>query len=226
MWSTITQQSRIESRFSRGSRIECQLTFERYCITKLGLAEGEETSKSFKVLFVSLAKPQLKMTVIQNQGKCSRVWNAEQIWLILARDSKTVQMFLRSLSPFIAIAESCIRWLDYNVTFEFVDEILQCDHSNETSLEELSHDTVCLFVCFCCCCLIFKYFPKWNLEILLNVDCGHFLQRIILLFIIFVPCSVLFLSLYYFSLAFILTVQPNILTYPFCVRLLCTIISS
>ena len=160
MWSTITQQSRIESRFSRGSRIECQLTFERYCITKLGLAEGEETSKSFKVLFVSLAKPQLKMTVIQNQGKCSRVWNAEQIWLISARDSETVQMFLRSLSPFIAIAESCIRWLDYNVTFEFVDEILQCDHSNETSLEELSHDTICLFVCFCCCCLIFKYFPN------------------------------------------------------------------
>ena len=36
----------------------CQLTFERYCITKLGLAEGEETSKSFKVLFISLAKPQ------------------------------------------------------------------------------------------------------------------------------------------------------------------------
>ena len=107
MWSTITQQSRIESRFSRGSRIECQLPFERYCITKLGLAEGEETSKSFKVLFVSLAKPQLKMTVIQNQGKCSRVWNAEQIWLILARDNETVQTFLRSLSPFIAIADSC-----------------------------------------------------------------------------------------------------------------------
>ena len=58
MWSTITQQSRIESRFSRGSRIECQLPFERYCITKLGLAEGEETSKSFKVSFISLAKPQ------------------------------------------------------------------------------------------------------------------------------------------------------------------------
>ena len=58
----------LDSRFSRGSRIECQLPFERYCITKLGLAEGEETNKSFKVLFVSLAKPQLKMTVIQNQG--------------------------------------------------------------------------------------------------------------------------------------------------------------
>ena len=112
--------------------------------------------------------------------------------------------------------------------FEFVEEILQCDHSNETSLEELSHDTICSFVCFCCCCLIFKYFPKLNLEILLNVDCGHFLQRIIPLFIIFVLCSVLFLTLYYnyVSLAFILTVQPNIFAYPFCVRLLCTIISS
>ena len=62
-----------ESILDSGSRIEYQLPFERYCITKLGLAEGEETNKSFKVLFFSLAKPQLKMTVIQNQGKCSRV---------------------------------------------------------------------------------------------------------------------------------------------------------
>ena len=48
----------LDSRFSRGLRIECQLTFERYCITKLGLAEGEDTSKSFKVLFISFAQPQ------------------------------------------------------------------------------------------------------------------------------------------------------------------------
>ena len=48
----------LDSRFSRGLRIECQLTLERYCITKLGLAEGEDTSKSFKVLFISLAQPQ------------------------------------------------------------------------------------------------------------------------------------------------------------------------
>ena len=39
-----------------------------------------------------------------------------------------------------------VRWLDYNVTFEFVDEIQQCDHSIETCLEELLHDTICLFV--------------------------------------------------------------------------------
>ena len=52
------QESSLDSRFSRGSRIECQRTFERYRITKLGLAEGEETSKSFKVVFISLAKPQ------------------------------------------------------------------------------------------------------------------------------------------------------------------------
>ena len=110
------------------------------------------------------------------------------------RDGVDVPSFSK---PFLLPSRSLVRWLDYNVTFEFVDEILQCDRSNETSLEELSHDTICLFVCFCCCCLIFKYFPKLNLEILLNVDCGHFLQRIILLFIIFVLCSVLFLTLYY-----------------------------
>ena len=51
-------ESSLDSRFSILARIECQLPFERYCITKLGLAEGEETNKSFKVLFVSLAKPQ------------------------------------------------------------------------------------------------------------------------------------------------------------------------
>ena len=44
---------------SDNARIENRVsTFERYFITKEGLAEGEETSKSFKVLFISLAKPQ------------------------------------------------------------------------------------------------------------------------------------------------------------------------
>ena len=30
------------------------------------------------------------------------------------------------------------------LTFESVDEIVWCDHSNETSSEVLSHDTICL----------------------------------------------------------------------------------
>ena len=32
------------------------------------------------------------------------------------------------------------------LTFESVDEILQCDHSNETSLAVLLHGTVCFTI--------------------------------------------------------------------------------
>ena len=31
------------------------------------------------------------------------------------------------------------------LTFKSVDEILQCDHSNETSSAVLSHGTICLY---------------------------------------------------------------------------------
>ena len=69
------QESSLDSRFSRGSRIERQRTFERYRITKLGLAEGEETSKSFKVVLIlfRLLNRKLKMTLIQNQGLLTRL---------------------------------------------------------------------------------------------------------------------------------------------------------
>ena len=30
------------------------------------------------------------------------------------------------------------------LTFEYLDEILRCDHSNESSLSVLSHDAICL----------------------------------------------------------------------------------
>ena len=30
------------------------------------------------------------------------------------------------------------------LTFEYLDEILRCDHSNESSLPVLSHDAICL----------------------------------------------------------------------------------
>ena len=50
------------------------------------------------------------------------------------------------------------------LTSESVDEILCCDHSNETLSAVLSYGTV-LF--------IFQYFTKLNLEFVLNFDFRH-----------------------------------------------------
>ena len=135
-------------------------------------------------------------------------------------------MFLRSLSPFIAIVESCkVAGLQCNFWVCGRNPAVWSFKWNLSGRTVTWYYLfVCLFFCFCVVVLFFSIFQNEILEILLNFDCSHFLQRIILLFIIFVLCSVLFFSLYYMALAFILTVQPNILAYLFCVRLLCTII--
>ena len=49
------------------------------------------------------------------------------------------------------------------LTFESVDEILKCDHSNETSSALLSHGTIC-----------FVGFEKLNLGFFLNFYFGHY----------------------------------------------------
>ena len=48
------------------------------------------------------------------------------------------------------------------LTFEFVDEILWCDHSNETSSAVLLHGTIC-----------FSIFYKMNLGFFLSFDFWH-----------------------------------------------------
>ena len=48
------------------------------------------------------------------------------------------------------------------LTFEFVDEILWCDHSNETSLAELLHGTTCFSILYKTK-FVFQYFTKQNL---------------------------------------------------------------
>ena len=47
-----------------------------------------------------------------------------------------------SLSPTESIMETC----SVVLTFEFVEEILWCDHSNETSLAVLLHGTICFSI--------------------------------------------------------------------------------
>ena len=46
---------------------------------------------------------------------------------------------LSTLSPPVPFMETC----SVVLTFESVDEILWCDHSNETSLAVLLHGTIC-----------------------------------------------------------------------------------
>ena len=43
-----------------------------------------------------------------------------------------------------SITETC----DVVLTFESVDEILWCDHSNETSSAVLLHDTICFLILY------------------------------------------------------------------------------
>ena len=44
----------------------------------------------------------------------------------------------------LSLPECLIEFCKVTLTFGFVDEILWCDHSNETSLPVLSHDAICL----------------------------------------------------------------------------------
>ena len=48
------------------------------------------------------------------------------------------------------------------LTFESVDKILWCEHSNKTSSAVLLHVTIC-----------FQYSTKYNLEFFLNFDVSH-----------------------------------------------------
>ena len=49
-----------------------------------------------------------------------------------------------SLNPFTARVFFMKEFCEATLTFEFVDEILRCDHSNKSSLPVLSHDAICL----------------------------------------------------------------------------------
>ena len=53
-------------------------------------------------------------------------------------------MTLRSLT--LSLPESIMETCSVVLTFESVDEILWCDHSNETSLAILLHGTICFSI--------------------------------------------------------------------------------
>ena len=44
----------------------------------------------------------------------------------------------------LSLPKCLIEFCEVTLTFEFVNEILWCDHSNERSLPVLSHDAICL----------------------------------------------------------------------------------
>jgi len=44
----------------------------------------------------------------------------------------------------LSLPECLIEFCEVTLTFESVDEILLCDHSNESSLPVLSHGAICL----------------------------------------------------------------------------------
>ena len=62
----------------------------------------------------------------------------------------------------ISLPESIMKRCSVVLTFESVDKILWCDHSNETSSAVLLHGTIC-FLIFC----------KMNFEIFLYFDVWH-----------------------------------------------------
>ena len=56
-------------------------------------------------------------------------------------------VFSLSLSPLIiSLSESIMETCNVVLTFESVDEILWCDHSNETSSAVLLHGTICFLI--------------------------------------------------------------------------------
>ena len=46
----------------------------------------------------------------------------------------------------LSLAESIMETYSVVLTFESVDEILWCDHSNETSLAVLLHGSICFLI--------------------------------------------------------------------------------
>ena len=61
--------------------------------------------------------------------------------LVICR-AKVVSLYLRSLT--LSLPEYLMEFCKATLTFESADEILWCDHSNESSLPVLSHDDICL----------------------------------------------------------------------------------
>lgn len=92
-------------RTTRGSRIECEL-LNGTLLQRKALQKEKRPVNLLRFYLFRLLNRNWKWQWYKTKD-CSRVWKAEQIWLILARDNETVQTFLRSLSPFIAIADSC-----------------------------------------------------------------------------------------------------------------------
>ena len=54
---------------------------------------------------------------------------------------------LASISLTLSLPECLMEFWKVTVTFAFVDEILWCDHSNESSLPVLTHGTFCFSKC-------------------------------------------------------------------------------
>ena len=57
-------------------------------------------------------------------------------------------------------------WFYKGLTFESMDEILWCDHSNESSLPVISHDVINFL-------FLKMNFRKWNLELWSKFAFGH-----------------------------------------------------
>ena len=51
---------------------------------------------------------------------------------------------IKTLILTLSLPECLIEFCEVTLTFVSVDEILWCDHSNESSLPVLSHDAICL----------------------------------------------------------------------------------
>ena len=63
--------------------------------------------------------------------------------------SVLVEKFTKAIFKFLTLSlPECLRgFCKVTLTFESADEILSCDHSNESSLPVLSHGAICLSKC-------------------------------------------------------------------------------
>ena len=80
----------------------------------------------------------------QTPTNAQRSLSARDYWRTIRRKSlkKKIQEWILSLSLQESIMETC----SVVLTFESVDEILWCDHSNETSSAVLLHGVICFLI--------------------------------------------------------------------------------
>ena len=93
--------------------------------------------------------------VVSGQYEVVMLWMSDAPWL--PNNKQNAEAGLQSLT--LSLPECLMEFCKVTLTFESVDEILSCDHLNESSLPVLTHGVIC-----------FSKFPKMKFGYLVKIS--------------------------------------------------------